>query len=230
MTPPCSVGLCHKFKFILWWMDVCVFWMVIHPPVHSLLSLPSLFIFGEVKLVKHCQQIYFRQTSLFSKHFIPTTSFRDGFRFLSDGYQCIFPLICNFITTLSVNSSSLLMTWPNHRSLFLLITWTIGSLLLCLYRSLFPFLSCRVTPWIILITFMSAVLICCSSLLVQRWLPKIRICLTMVWWMILGTFLSFSSLYIHPAFRLAGLPLMSLPYYVFWTEFWAPTDMYKMIL
>ena len=33
----------------------------------------------------------------------------------------LFPFIFNFITTLSVDSSSLLVTWPNHRRLFVLI-------------------------------------------------------------------------------------------------------------
>ena len=100
----------------------------------------------------------------------------------------LFPFIFNVITTLSVDSSSLLMTWPNHQ--------------LCLYRHLFLFLSHLVTHCIILIMFMSAVVICCSSLFVkvQHSLPKIRIGLTMVWWMIcsafLGAFVSFSSLYI----------------------------------
>ena len=84
---------------------------------------------------------------------------------------------------LSVDSSSLLVTWPNHRSLFLLITCTMASILLCLYRSSFLFLLHLVTPCIILITFMSAVVICCSSLFVkvQHSLPKIRIGYKMVW-------------------------------------------------
>ena len=78
-----------------------------------------------------------------------------------------FPFIVNFITTLSVDSSSLPMTWPNHRSLFLLITWTMGSILLCLYRSSFLFLSHLVTPCVILTTSMAAVVISCSSVFCQ---------------------------------------------------------------
>ena len=73
-----------------------------------------------------------------------------------------------------------------------------GGILPCLYRSSFLFLSHLVTLCIILITFMSAVVICCSSLFVkvQHSFPNIRIGLKMVWWMIclafFGTFLSFS--------------------------------------
>ena len=80
----------------------------------------------------------------------------------------LFPSIFNFIRTLSIDSSSLLVTWPIHRNLFLLITWTMGSILLCLYSSLFLFLSHLVTPYIVLIHFMSAVVICCSSLFLSN--------------------------------------------------------------
>ena len=70
------------------------------------------------------------------------------------------PFIFNFITTLSVDSSSVLMTWPNHQSLFLFITWTMGSILLCLYRSSFLFLPHLVTHCIIL-----NLHVCCCNLL-----------------------------------------------------------------
>ena len=98
----------------------------------------------------------------------------------------LFPIVYIFITTLRVDSSSLLVTWPNHRSLFLSLTWTMGSILLCWYRSSFLLLSHLVTPFTILITFMYAVIICYSSLLVkvQHSLPKIRIGLKMGWCMI----------------------------------------------
>ena len=72
------------------------------------------------------------ESCLFSKYFVSRTSFRDvffPFRWLSMSSHLslglplgLFPFIFNFITTLSVESSSLLMTWPNHQSLFLLIT------------------------------------------------------------------------------------------------------------
>ena len=75
-------------------------------------------------------EISFLQSSQFSKHFAPVTSFSDvffPFRWLSMlsihlslGLPLgLFPFLFNFITTLSIESSSLLMTWPNHRSLFL---------------------------------------------------------------------------------------------------------------
>ena len=133
-------------------------------------------------------------SSRFSKHFVSMTSFSDVFfplrwlsrlsSHLSLGLPLgLFPIVYIFITTLRVDSSSLLVTWPNHRSLFLSLTWTIGSILLCWYMSSFLFLSHLVTPFTILITFMSAVVICCSSLFVkvQHSLPKIRIGLNMVW-------------------------------------------------
>ena len=96
------------------------------------------------------------ESSPLSKHFVPRTSFSDVFfpfrwlsmlsSHLSLGLPLgLFPVIFNFITTLSVDSSFLLVTWPNHPSLFLLITWTKGSILLCLYRSSFLFLSRLVT-------------------------------------------------------------------------------------
>ena len=66
---------------------------------------------------------------IFSKHFVPRTSFRDvilPFRWQSMLSSIGLPLglfffIFNFITALSIDSSSLLMTWPSRRSLFLLI-------------------------------------------------------------------------------------------------------------
>ena len=99
--------------------------------------------------------------------------------FLSGGYRCClatlvlvfllvsFPSSLTSITILSIDSSFFLITWPNHRRLFLLFTWTMRSILLCLYRSSFLFLCHLVTPCIILITFMPAVVICCSSLFVK---------------------------------------------------------------
>ena len=119
-------------------------------------------------------EINFLQSFRFSKHFISRTSLSDVFfpfrwlSILSSYLNLVFPFFYfPSITTLSVDSSSLLMTWPNHRSLLLLITSTMGSMLLCLYRSSCLFLSHLVTPCIILITFMYAVVICCSSLFVK---------------------------------------------------------------
>ena len=112
------------------------------------------------------------------------------------------------MTTLSVDSSSLLMTRPNQRSWLMLIPWTMGGILLCLCRSSFLFLWYLVIPCIILITFMYVVLIWCSRrfIKVQHSLPKIRIGFQPVWWMIclafVGIFLLFSSLYTHPTFWL----------------------------
>ena len=73
------------------------------------------------------------QSCLFSKHLVSRTSFSDvffPFRWLSmlsshlslDLPLGLFPFIFNVITTMSIDSSSLLVTWTNHRSLFLLIT------------------------------------------------------------------------------------------------------------
>ena len=73
------------------------------------------------------QEISVLPSFRFSKHFVPRTSFNDVFfpfrwlsmlnSHLSLGLPLgIFPFIFNIITTLSVESSSLLMTWPNHRS------------------------------------------------------------------------------------------------------------------
>ena len=84
------------------------------------------------------REINVLQSCLFSKHFDRRTSFKDLFfpfwwrSMLSS--HVVFPLglfhfIFNCITTLIIESSSLLMTMPNHRSLFLSITWTMGSLL-----------------------------------------------------------------------------------------------------
>ena len=75
----------------------------------------------------------FVQSFLFSKQFVPRTYFRDvifplrGLSLLSSHLSLglplgLFPFIFNIVTTISVESSALLMTWPNHRSLFLLIS------------------------------------------------------------------------------------------------------------
>ena len=80
----------------------------------------------------------------------------------------LFPII----TSLSIDSSSLLMPWPNNQSL-LLNNWTMCSILLCLFRSSFLSKSYLVNHCIILITFMSAVL--AFIVKVQHSLPKIRI-------------------------------------------------------
>ena len=77
------------------------------------------------------------QSCLFSKHFVSRTYFRyvfSPFRWISMLSSHIslglslglFPFIFNFITTLSVDSSSLIMTLPLNRSLFWLITSTMG--------------------------------------------------------------------------------------------------------
>ena len=88
----------------------------------------------------------------------------------------ILPFILNFITTLNIDSPSFVMVkslWSVLGDYFL---FTIDSLLLCLYRCSFLFLSHLVTSCIIMITFMYEVVICCSSLFVkvQHSLPKIR--------------------------------------------------------
>ena len=95
------------------------------------------------------QEINVLQYCLFSKHFVPMTSFlRDVFfpfrqlsmlsSHLSLGIPPgVFPFIFNFTTTIRVASSALLITWPNHRSvLFLsLEQWVAYMILLWLYRS-----------------------------------------------------------------------------------------------
>ena len=89
----------------------------------------SLLVDREINVLQSCQ---------FSKHFVPRTSFRYmSFPFwwrsmLSSHVVFLLglsPFIFNCMTTLSIDSSSLLMTRPNHRSLFLSITWTMDSLL-----------------------------------------------------------------------------------------------------
>ena len=76
-----------------------------------------------------------------------------------------------------------------------------GSILYCLYRSSFLFLSHLVTPCIVLITFMYVAVICFHSLFCQS--PAFTSKDKKVWWMIwlafFGTFLSFSR---HPKVRL----------------------------
>ena len=94
-----------------------------------------------------CQLI---DKSMFSNifYFFSRTSFWDvlfPFCLLSTLSSCLslgiplglFPYISNFTTTLIVDSSSLLMTWRNHRNVLLLITWTVGSIFICLYISSF---------------------------------------------------------------------------------------------
>ena len=62
---------------------------------------------------------YFSRTS-FSDVFFPFRWLSMLSSHLSIGLPlALFPFIFNFITTLSVEYSPLLMTWPNHRSLFL---------------------------------------------------------------------------------------------------------------
>ena len=76
------------------------------------------------------REINILQSCLFSKHFVSFSDVFFPFRWLlmlsshlSLGLPLgVFPFIFNFITTLSVDSSPLLMTWPNHQSVFLLIT------------------------------------------------------------------------------------------------------------
>ena len=84
------------------------------------------------------REINVLQSCLFSKHFVRRTSFKDVFfpfwwRSMLSSHVVfplgLFPFLFNWITTLSIDSSSLLMTRPNHRSLFLSITWTMGSLI-----------------------------------------------------------------------------------------------------
>ena len=77
------------------------------------------------------REITVLQSCLFSKHFVRRTSFKDVFfpswwlSMLSSHVVFplgLFPFIFNCITTLIIDSSSLLMTRPNHQSLFLSIT------------------------------------------------------------------------------------------------------------
>ena len=84
------------------------------------------------------REINILQSCLFSKHFFRRTSFKYVFfpfwwRSMLSSHVVfplgLFPVIFNCITTLSIDSSSLLMTMPNHRSKFLSITRTMGSLL-----------------------------------------------------------------------------------------------------
>ena len=79
---------------------------------------------NEINVLKSC---------IFLKHFVLRISFRDlllPFMWLSmlsghislDLPRSVFPFIFTFITNLSADSSSLVMTRPNHRRLFLVIT------------------------------------------------------------------------------------------------------------
>ena len=77
------------------------------------------------------REITVLQSCLFSKHFVRRTSFKYVFfpfwlRSMLSSHVVfplgLFPFIFNCITTLSIDSSSLLMTRSNHRSLFLSIT------------------------------------------------------------------------------------------------------------
>ena len=88
------------------------------------------------------REINVLQYCLFSKHFVRRTSFRDVFfpfwwRSMLYSHLSLGLLLISFHSALTasqhwaltLSSSSLLMTRPNHRSLFLSIAWTMGSIL-----------------------------------------------------------------------------------------------------
>ena len=79
---------------------------------------------------------YFFSRTSFGDVLIPFSLLSTLSSYLSLGIPLgLFPYISNFITTLIVDSSSLLVTWPNHRNVLSLITWTVGSIFICLYIS-----------------------------------------------------------------------------------------------
>ena len=98
----------------------------------SLLTILQVGVQGSSpELLSVDQAINVLQSFRFSKHFVSRTSFSDvffPFRWLSmlSSHLSLplglFLFIVYFIITLSVDYSSLLVTWPNHQSLFLLIT------------------------------------------------------------------------------------------------------------